>query len=67
MDSQAELTTRGSLMRILRKVPTENLPAIYRVAKTRLRVFFNDPHAMRLLRDEMVARGLAEQTRNPRR
>jgi len=36
----------------------KTVAAIYRVAKTRLRAFFANPHAMILLRAEMTRRGL---------
>lgn len=40
------------------KLPDRLLLALYRVAKTKARVFFRDPKAMIALRNEVERRGL---------
>lgn len=42
----------------LAKISDWHLLVIYRIAKKRLRPFFVDPHAMKMLRDEVERRGL---------
>lgn len=42
----------------LAKISDWHLLVIYRIAKKRLRPFFADPHAMKMLRDEVERRGL---------
>lgn len=42
----------------LRRLSDRALIGVYRVAKTRLRVWFADPHAMMKLRAEIERRGL---------